>query len=249
MIRIRTIIFSVYLTLITLLVGGAGVLVLPFGAAGGRLVNRTWAQCALFGLAAICGLRYVVKGALPQGAAIIAPNHQSMWETIAFFALARKPSMVFKRELLNIPVYGWWGRLAKSIPVDREAGPRAIKELTREAAERLAEGCQIIVFPEGTRAALGEKLPLQPGVAAIYKAAPVAVTPALHDSGRYWRHPGGLFSLKEPGVITLTILPEIEAGLDRKVFQARLEAALAARSVMGLEDGVVAPAGAERGAA
>lgn len=241
--------FGIYLTLATLVVGGLGALTLPFGARGARVVTRVWAHCALFGLAAICGLRYVVKGKLPEGAAVIAPNHQSMWETIAFFALAHKPSMVFKRELLKVPVYGWWGRLAKSIPVDREAGPRAIRALSATAAARLAEGCQIIVFPEGTRARLGEKLPLQPGVAAIYKAASVAVTPALHDSGRYWRHPGGLFSLKTPGVITLTILPPIEAGLDRKAFQARLEAALGPRAVMGLDRSPAAPASAEGGAA
>ncbi|NWG72646.1 MAG: 1-acyl-sn-glycerol-3-phosphate acyltransferase [Parvularculaceae bacterium] len=153
--RIRTILFGVYLTAATLIVGGLGALALPFGAPGARLVTRFWAQCALFGLAAICGLRYVVNGRVPDGPAVIAPNHQSMWETIAFFALARKPAMVFKRELLRIPVYGWWGRLAKSIPVDREAGPRAIKELTRAATARIAEGCQIIVFPEGTRAKVG----------------------------------------------------------------------------------------------
>ncbi|MEQ1931801.1 MAG: lysophospholipid acyltransferase family protein [Parvularculaceae bacterium] len=240
--RIRTFIFGVYLSLTTLLVGGFGALALPFGLRrGARLVTRTWAQCALFGLKLICGVSHVIKGEqLPEGPAIVAANHQSMWETIAFFALAKKPAMIFKKELMNVPVYGWYGRLAGSIPIDRDAGPRAIKTLAALAAERLAEGCQIIVFPEGTRARLGEKLPLQPGVAAIYKSAAVSVTPALHDSGRCWRSPGGLFSRKEPGVITLTVLPAIEGSLDRKVFQARLEAALGPRDVMGLDSADVA---------
>jgi 1-acyl-sn-glycerol-3-phosphate acyltransferase len=244
--RFRTLLYSAYLTVMTIVVGGVGILALVFGTSGARLVTKVWARLALLGLRLLCGVRHVTVGEkLPTGAAIIAANHQSMWETIAFFALAKKPAMVFKKELMNVPVYGWYGRLAKSIPIDRDAGPRAIKALTAEAAERLAEGCQIIVFPEGTRAPLGATLPLQPGVAAIYKAAPVDVTPALHDSGRCWKHPGGLFSRKEPGLVTLTILPAIESGLDRKAFQARLEVALAPRSRMGLDESGAARTQAE----
>ena len=246
--RIRTIAFGVFLTVSTLAIGLGGIVLLPFGVRGARAVTRIWARAALFGLRAICGLGFVVEGRerLPRGPAIIAANHQSMWETIAFFALAEKPAMVFKKELLKVPVYGWYGKLANSIPVDRDAGPKAIKALGAAARERLSEGCQIVVFPEGTRARVGARLPLQPGVAAIYTAGDVAVTPALHDSGRFWKHPGGLFSLKKPGVITLRVLPAIEGGLDRKTFQARLDAALAARSVMGL-DGTDDPAGARMG--
>jgi 1-acyl-sn-glycerol-3-phosphate acyltransferase len=76
------------------------------------------------------------------------------------------------------------------------------------------------------------------------------VTPALHDSGRCWKAPGGLFSLKTPGVVTLRFLPPIEAGLDRKEFQRRLDAALEPRFTLGLESAAgEAPASAERSAA
>lgn len=240
--RLRTIIFGVYLTVTTALIGVFGVLTLLRGETGARFVTRTWARTALFGLGAICGLKHEVAGGgnLPKGACIIASNHQTMWETIAFLALAEKPAMLFKKELLNVPIYGWWGKRAGSIPVDRNAGPRAIREVSALAAQRLAAGFQIIVFPEGTRAKIGETLPLQPGVAAIYKAANAPCIPTLHDSGRFWKSPGGLFSLKTPGVIILNYLAPIESGLDRKVFQRRLEAALAPRSIIGLDsiDGI-----------
>lgn len=225
-------IFAAYLAVSLIAIATLCAPLLLLGEAGARTGVRIWSRAALGGLRAICGVRHVVIGAdnIPDGGGIIAANHQSMWETIALFALVPKPVMVFKRELLGVPIYGWWGMKAGSIPVDREAGPKAIKALSRTASQKIAEGCQVIVFPEGTRGRVGEALPLQPGVAAIYAAAGASCTPALHDSGRFWLYPGGVGSRKRPGVITLRFLPPIEAGQDRKAFQRRLEAALAPRS-------------------
>lgn len=228
-------IFAVYLAAALAVIAALCAPLLLFGEAGARWAVRLWSRAALAGLQAICGLRHVVIGAdnIPTGGGIIAANHQSMWETIALFVLVPKPVMVFKRELLKVPIYGWWGRRAGSIPIDREAGARAIRDLSRAAAEKIAQGCQVIVFPEGTRARAGEALPLQPGVAAIYARAGASCTPALHDSGRFWLYPGGVTSRKRPGVITLRFLAPIEAGLDRRTFERRLEAALAPRSAAG----------------
>jgi 1-acyl-sn-glycerol-3-phosphate acyltransferase len=221
--RIRTVAFSVYVVLITIIVGVFGSPILLFGPGAMRSAARVWGNAALFGLAAICGVRHRIEGEehIPSGPAIVAANHQSMWETIAFCVLLPKPVMVFKKELLKVPVYGFWGRRA-GIPVDREGGAKAIRALTKAARERLNEGCQVVLFPEGTRFPLGERGELQPGVAAIYAGAEVSCTPAVHDSGRCWLFPGGLTSLKAPGVITLRFEPAIKPGLPRKTFIAEL---------------------------
>jgi 1-acyl-sn-glycerol-3-phosphate acyltransferase len=244
--RLRTIAFAVYLAVSLIVIAAVCAPMLLFGEGGARSGVRIWSRSALFGLRAICGVRHVVVGAenIPSGGGVIAANHQSMWETIALLAIAPKPVIVFKRELLKVPIYGWWGMKAGSIPVDREAGPRAIRELSRAATKKISEGCQVIVFPEGTRGRVGEALPLQPGVAAIYSSAGARCTPALHDSGRFWLYPGGVASPKRPGVITLQFLPPIEAGLARKTFQRRLDAALQARSAAGDRAHDAGPVGA-----
>ncbi len=229
--RVRTIVYGVYSSLAALVIATVGLLpALIFGERAARAEVRLWAQVSLLGLRAICGIRHVVEGRerLPKGGAIIASNHQSMWETIVFLTLTDKPTTVFKKELLRVPIYGWWARLAGSIPVDRKAGARALRDISAKAARKIAEGCQVIVYPEGTRAPAGKTLPLQSGVAGIYLECGAPCTPAVHDSGRVWLQPGGLFALKIPGVVTLKILPPIEAGLERKAFQRRLEAALGA---------------------
>lgn len=224
--RLRTALFSVFVVVATLVIALVFLPTLLIGRGAAFGAVRFWARTMLAGLRAICGIRHVVEGAenIPKGAAIVAANHQSMWETIAFFAFLPKPVFVLKKELLKIPVYGWWAGAVKFIAVDRSAGAKAIRALTREAEARLAEGAQIVLFPEGTRVPLGERRPLQPGVAAIYLAGGAPATPVVHNSGRHWRFPGGLGSLKIPGVITVRFAPAIAPGLERKAFLKALEA-------------------------
>lgn len=214
---LRSALFQIYLVLTTATVALFGLPAPLFGQKPARAVIRFWAYAVLFGLAAICGVRYRIEGKenLPQGGAIVAANHQSMWETIVFFTLLPNPVMVFKAELLRIPVYGWWGLRAGYIPIDRKAGVKSIRLMSRRTREEVADGAQVVVFPEGTRIPVGAQAPLQPGVAAMYLAAEAPVTPAAHDSGRFWLRPGWL---KRPGVITLRILPAIAPGLERKAF-------------------------------
>ncbi|MDZ7629104.1 MAG: lysophospholipid acyltransferase family protein [Parvularculaceae bacterium] len=223
----RSYLFTGFIALMT---GVLGIVFLPavfFGPDAARAIIKVWSHLALAALAFFCGIRHRVVGAenLPKGAAIVAANHQSMWETIALFAILDRPTMVFKKELLSIPIYGWWAK-ASGVMLDREAGAKAIRRLRDATAARLQRGDQIVIFPEGTRGPPGGLLPLLPGVAGVYLVAEAPVTPVVHNSGTFWRHPG---PKKMPGVITLHILPPIPAGLPRKEFMTRLEAALSGK--------------------
>ena len=77
-------------------------------------------------------------------------------------------AIVLKRELLWIPCYGWYARKAGMVPIDRGAGATALKAMVRRAREVVAEHRPIVIFPEGTRTAVGAKRPYHPGVAALY---------------------------------------------------------------------------------
>ena len=185
------------------------------------LRQRSGQKLWLSALRVLCGVRYEIDGLenIPEEGVIVASNHQSMWETVAFMSLLPKPVMVFKKELTANPVYALWGKYA-GIAIDRSRGARALKDLTAAAIEKIAGGRQVILFPEGTRVPLGETRPFQPGVAAVYKGANAPCVPIAHNSGAYWRHPG---PLKIPGVIKVKILPAIPPGMERKKFTALLE--------------------------
>jgi 1-acyl-sn-glycerol-3-phosphate acyltransferase len=167
------------------------------------------------------GISYQVIGAenIPAGACIIASKHQSEWETFKLHLLLGDPAIVLKRELLNIPVIGWYMSRSGSIPIDRGSGTKAIAAMTKAAKGAAAEGRKIVIFPEGTRAAPGEQRPYKSGVAALYQALNVPVVPMALNSGLLW--PKNTF-FKKRGVITVEFLPPIPAGLPREDMMTRL---------------------------
>ncbi len=219
----RAHLFTAFMVVLTAFMG---ILCLPalIDRRAARVVTRAWARIVLGGLKSICGIGYRVidPANIPSNPAIIASNHQSMWETIALLALLPRPATVFKKELLRVPIYGWWAQRT-GVPVDRAGGAKSLRRLRRETERHIARGDQIVVFPEGTRGPPGELGPLQPGVAGIYLVANAPVTPVVHNSGDFWRHPG---PLKTPGVITIRFLPSIPPKLGRRAFMPALEAAL-----------------------
>jgi 1-acyl-sn-glycerol-3-phosphate acyltransferase len=203
-----------------------GLLYLPLLALPRRHMQaaaRFWIRGILLLLAVVCRLRHRVLGAenLPAGPSLVAAKHQSAWDTLIFHLLCRDPVYVMKKELLAVPVFGWYLAAAGNIPVDRRGGFRAIKALTPAVERRLAEGAQIIIFPEGTRTSPGERRPYHPGIAALASHAAAPVVPVALNSGLFW---GRKHLRKLPGTITVQILPPLKAGLDRRVLMAELTA-------------------------
>ncbi len=184
-----------------------------------------WIDGTLFLLRVFCGLDHRELGLenLPKGPAIIAAKHQSAWETLFLSRRLNHPAFILKRELLMIPLFGWFIRKVGMIAVDRTGKAAALKQMVRDANAAFAEGRQIIIFPEGTRVAPGAHRPYQPGIAALYSQLNVPVVPVALNSGLYW---GREAFTKKPGRILIEYLPPIPPGLDRKAFMAELEARL-----------------------
>ena len=178
---------------------------------------RFWTGGLVWLAKAVCGVRYRVIGRehLPKGPCIVASKHQSAWDTFFFHRILPDPVYVMKRELLSVPVLGWYFRNGGSVAIDRSARFRALKMLVEDAARALAAGSQIIVFPEGTRVAPGTVLPYHAGVAALYEKCAVPVVPVALNSGRLW---GRRSFLKYPGEISVEILEPIPPGFARREF-------------------------------
>ena len=219
---LRSLVFLVafYLSTAAILILGSPLLLGPRRWAMAGL--RFHAVVSLWLMRVICGTKLEVRGRekLPPGAALIAAKHQAAWETFGLVPLLRDPAIVMKEELLKLPLYGWFSRKFEMIPIRRQAGPSALRFMSREAGKRIAEGRDVLIFPEGTRRAPGAEPAYKYGVAHLYAELGVPCVPVALNSGLFWpRH-----SIRRyPGTIVVEFLEPIPPGLPRKAFSALLE--------------------------
>ncbi|HYM32091.1 MAG TPA: lysophospholipid acyltransferase family protein [Candidatus Cybelea sp.] len=187
--------------------------------------QRQWARGAIALLRALAGIRLEVRGLehRPKGAAIVASKHQSAFDTFVYHVLLDDPALVMKRELVWIPVYGWYCLKTRMIIVDRKAGAAALRRMIADARAAVALNRPIVIFPEGTRTAPGERRAYQPGIGALYGQLGLPVVPVALNTGLRW--PRRRF-LKFPGTMVVEFLPPIPPGLERKSFVARLESVI-----------------------
>ena len=208
------------------------LLALPLLALPSKYLSRTaclWARSNFWLLEHIAGIKYEFrcKEEVPKGALLIASKHQSFWETFAFFVLFEEPLFVLKRELIWIPVFGWYLKKIGCIAVDRQAGEKSIRIMVSGARRALSQNRQIVIFPEGTRTAPGSVPSYKRGVELLYRILKVPCLPVALNSGIFW--PRRRF-IRKPGTIIVEACPLIEPGLKgnefMKIMQERIEAVM-----------------------
>lgn len=180
---------------------------LPYKVRYGVINLWTWAITSC--LTIFCGICYRVEGRenIPKTNAIIFSKHQSTWETFILPMIFPHPAIIIKKELLNIPFFGWGLRLLDPIAINRKDKSSAMDQIVALGKARLAKGDWILVFPEGTRIAPGEKSKYKIGGGVLAEKTGYPVVPVALNSGEYW--PKRSF-LKKPGRITVAIGPAIE---------------------------------------
>lgn len=222
MIWLRSLLFNIWFFGVTLAMGLLGAPVRWFARRHALWVAQSWAGLVLGGAATICGIRVVVIGRehLPtDGAALIASQHQSAFDTLVWLRLVPRAAYVFKAELARVPLFGSLLVPAGQIPVDRGASFSAVRSLLRGADRAKADGRQIVIFPEGTRVAPGVEAELRPGIAALAARTGLPVIPVATDSGLRW---GRRAFRKTPGAIHIIIGRPIPAGLSQTALIATL---------------------------
>lgn len=185
------------------------------------IVPKFWARSSLWLQKVMTGGEARITGLenLPEGPFILAPKHQSFWDVIAFFPHLSDPFFILKRELMHIPLFGWYVAKMQMVPVDRGERSKALRMVVVRAQEEMARGRQLIIYPEGTRRPPGAEPAYKWGIAELYSKLNVPVVPVAHAAGLYW--PRRKF-LRHPGVIHAAFLPPIPAGLEKKEFLDRL---------------------------
>lgn len=191
--------------------------------------GRLWVRVTCWLLREIALIRYQLKGMenIPNTPVIFAVKHQSAWETLTFLLASKQPAFVLKRELLWVPLFGWfmWG--LNMISINRRERRRSMQHLLQKARLRLNQGRSIVIFPEGTRMPPGQTGPYHAGIAALYQHLNVPVVPVALNSGLYWRRKS---LLKHPGTIIMQFLPSLSPGLDKQQFLTTLKQQIEATS-------------------
>lgn len=237
---LRSLIYAVvfYLLTATMLVGLSWLLLAPRSWAMAGL--KLHARLATWLLRVICGTRMEVRGRenLPAGPVLVVAKHQSTWDTFALIPLFPDPAIVLKDELKWIPFYGWFCIKFRHIRVKRDKAAVALKALVADGKQRIAEGRQVVIFPEGTRQAPGAPPDYKPGYVALYDSLNVPCVPLALNSGLFWPRRSWI---RHPGTIVVEFLPAVPPGLPRKTAKAAIETAIESATQRLIAEALNAP--------
>jgi 1-acyl-sn-glycerol-3-phosphate acyltransferase len=229
MILLRSLAFHIAFYLWTTVLAILGLPVLVMGRHRVQAYAKFWTGSSVWLLEKICGTKIMWRGLknLPRGACIIASKHQSALETLALTTKGADFSYILKRELTAIPVFGWYLKGAGQVAIDRAKRGQALPDLTRQVREALAQGRQMIIFPEGTRKRVGAPPEYKSGVAHLYVDTGAVCVPAALNAGLFW--PRRSLSI-HPGTVIISFLEPIEPGLDKQSFMQLLESRIEAET-------------------
>lgn len=219
---LRSLLYAAIFYPMTLLWVLAGITASLFGLRPTLAVVLSWTDVHHWLARRVLGIRTHIEGEIPPGPHLIAVKHQSMLETLEMVRITHLPVIVIKKELADIPLFGWLTRRYGVIPVERSAGAKALRALVEEGRQAVASGRSVIIYPEGTRVRVGEAPKLRSGFAALYRALDLPVVPVATDSGRIW----GRGFIHGSGVVTFKIGETIPRGLKRDEIERRVHSAI-----------------------
>lgn len=230
MLLLRSLLFHASFYLMTAGLAIIGLPVLLLNRHGVQAYAKFWTGSAVWLLEKICNTKVEWRGLenLPKGACIIASKHQSALETQALTTKGADFSFILKHELMAIPVFGWYLKRAGQLGIDRAERAQALRDLARQARGAIAQGRQLIIFPEGTRKPVGNTPDYKSGIAFLYTETKAVCIPVALNTGLFWPRRSIVI---RPGKATIAFLEPIAPGYDKKTFmqllQSRIEAATA----------------------
>ena len=221
---IRNIIFSTFffsgIILISLIFLPAFFLPQSVVLFGGKLMGYWTGYC----LKVFLSTKIIVKGSeniLLSEKFFIAASHQSMFETFYLQTIFKSPIFILKKELLMIPIFGWYLKKIGSISIKRNKVTKDNLGFFSNISKMISKSNRpLIIFPQGTRILPNERPKLKKGVSRIYNELNIACQPIAINSGYVWPKKGLKQSNK---TITISVLKPIAAGLSKEEFSKILE--------------------------
>ena len=194
---------------------------LPFNQRLFQRVVEGWSWYHRQCVTGILLIKVEERGDLPQEPVLFAIKHESFFEAIDLPHLLPHPVVFAKAELLRLPLWGMAGLAYGLIPVQREAGAKALRAMFKSARELTSQGRPASIFPEGTRVPHGATTPLLYGFAGLYKMLGMPVVPVAVDSGPLYHR-----RWKKRGTLTIAFGEPIPPGLPRDEIEQRVHAAI-----------------------
>ena len=210
MLILRSLLFYIGQIISTVLIAPIGVIAFPLDFKKRYYLITRWAVFNLWWLKLCCNVRYEIVGIdnIPEKPCIVMCKHQSAFETLALQRIFIPQIWVLKKELLQIPIYGWGLASMQPIAINRDSTIKSFKQIADQGYERLKKGYWVVIFPEGTRVAPNKKKKYLPGGGMLAEKSGAQVVPIAHNAGRLWPRNS---MIKKPGLITIKIGPVIKS--------------------------------------
>lgn len=225
---VQNVLYYLHVALATVVIGLIGLPQMRHGRAGANRVATRWIGYMIWAAKLHLGLTCEIRGTPPTGDCIIAAKHQSFWDILVIAHAVPRRAFIMKREVMRVPVMGWYAWKVGCIPIDRGRGRDAMAVMSAEVKDRMAgEGVgQLIIYPEGTRTLPGQRKPYKHGVASLRAGTGLPVVPVAVNAGMFWPRSG--WGIRR-GRAVIEFLPAIEpdapqAGL-MKQLESRIETA------------------------
>ena len=210
MLFLRSLLFYIGQIISTILIAPIGVIAFPLDFKKRYYLITRWAVFNLWWLKICCNVTYEILGKenIPKKPCIVMCKHQSAFETLALQRIFIPQVWILKKELLQIPIYGWGLASMQPIAINRDSSIKSFKQIADQGCERLEKGCWVIIFPEGTRVAPNKKKKYLPGGGMLAEKSGARIVPVAHNAGRLWPRNS---MIKKPGLITIKIGPVMES--------------------------------------
>jgi len=210
MLILRSLLFYIGQIISTILIAPIGIIAFPLDFKKRYYLITRWAVFNLWWLKICCNVTYEIKGKdnIPGKPCIVMSKHQSAFETLALQQIFIPQVWILKKELLQIPIYGWGLASMQPIAINRDSTIKSFRQIADQGCERLQKGYWVIIFPEGTRVAPNKKKKYLPGGGMLAEKSGAQVVPVAHNAGRLWPRNS---MIKKPGLITIKIGPVIES--------------------------------------
>lgn len=227
---VQNVLYYLHVALATLVIGLFGIVLVPLqGRVGANKVATFWIGYMIGAARLHLGLTCEIRGTPPTEDCIVAAKHQSFWDILVIAHAVPRRAFIMKREVMRVPIMGWYAWKVGCVPIDRSRGRDAMAAISATINQRIAgDGLgQLIIYPEGTRTLPGHRKPYKQGVATIRAATGLPVVPVAVNTGMFWPRKGwGI----RPGRAVIEFLPAIGPDLPQEALMTRLEADIETRS-------------------
>jgi len=217
---IRSLIFIILMYLAMAVIGIGFAPWALFSRRGTYFAMHLYCRWVFWSAHRIINLKTEIRGTPPTDEVLLAAKHQSFLDIIMIFGAVPRGKFIMKRSLIWAPFLGQYAKRIGCIFVDRGKRSGAIKKMVADVKSGAHEPGQLIIFPQGTRVAVGKEMPYKIGTGVLYKETGQECVPVATNVGVFWRRHG---IYRDPGVAVIEFLPRIQSGLSVEEFMPTLK--------------------------